>query len=98
MTGMDDVVNGRHCKQTTSHALRGCHAPHRRAIPTEDHDNGAQRDEKGPKTYREHRHDGDDGDGTGDGGGDDDGGCKCEGVGVGIMGGRPTNLGVAILA
>ena len=33
-----------------------------------------------------------------DGGGDGDGGCKGEGVGVGIMGGRPTNLGVAILA
>ena len=30
--------------------------------------------------------------------GDGDGGCKCEGVGVGIMGRRPTNLGVAILA
>ena len=58
----------------------------------------ARRDEKGPKTYREHQHDGDDGDGVGDGGGDDNGGCECEGVGVGIMGGRPTNLGVAILA
>ena len=33
-----------------------------------------------------------------DGGGDGNGGCKGEGVGVGIMGGRPTNLGVAILA
>ena len=33
-----------------------------------------------------------------DGGGDGDGGYEGEGVGVGIMGGQPTNLGVAILA
>ena len=30
--------------------------------------------------------------------GDGNGGCECEAVGVGIMGGRLTNLGVAIIA
>ena len=56
--------------------------------------------QKEPKTYCEHRHDDDDDDGAGgdigDCNGDGDGAGK--GVDADVMGGQPTNLGVAILA
>ena len=105
---MDDVANGRRRKQTMSCALQDRRAPHRRATPTEDRNDGVQQSGKEPTTYRKGHNDGEvaeedwamerwffgvdgiDGDGNGS--------CECNGVGVGIMGGQPTNLGVAILA
>ena len=103
--------DGRRCKRTTNRALRTLH---RRATPTEDcgrrtrcaHGRTAVRcvhNGKGRKleTYGKNGHgdDDDDDDAVGD---EDDGNgggnCAGKGVAVDVMGGRPTNLGVAILA
>ena len=54
--------------------------------------------QKGPKTYREHRHGDDDDDGAGSDVGDGDGDGTGKGVAADVMGGQPTNLGVTILA
>ena len=51
-TGIDDVANGRRRKWMTSCVLQNCRAPHRRATPTEDRDDGIQQSGKEPTTYR----------------------------------------------
>ena len=97
MTGMDDIANGQQVMRCKVAALPTAGPPPQRIAMTAY--NGQERNQRltvKDIVMRSSRK------GLGaeriDGGGDGNGGCEGEGVGVGIMGGQPTNLGVAILA
>ena len=96
---MDNVANGQqimHCTLSTAGPPLQRIAAGVRGVRTSVLQyNVRMTGQKKPKTYREYRHgedgvDGDDGDFDGDGDG--------TGGGFDVMGGRPTNFGVAILA